>query len=72
MYAAVSTQVARSSRKLLAAVLFAPVVFLTGCATNTETGALTGAGLGAVGGAIIGSAVRRPGRGSASAPPPAA
>jgi hypothetical protein len=65
MYAAESTQVARSSRKLLAALLFAPAVFLTGCATNTETGALTGAGLGAVGGAIIGSAARAPGVGAA-------
>jgi outer membrane lipoprotein SlyB len=48
----------------MAAVLFAPVVFLTGCATNTETGALAGGGIGALGGAIIGSAFHRPGLGA--------
>jgi hypothetical protein len=64
MHAAVSSQVARSSRKLLVAVLFAPAVFLTGCATNTETGALAGGGIGALGGAIIGSAFHRPGLGA--------
>ncbi len=65
MYPANSTPVARPSRKLLSALLFAPALFLTGCANNTETGALTGAGVGALGGAIIGSAVRRPGIGAA-------
>jgi hypothetical protein len=62
---AIPTQVARSSRKFLAALLFVPAVFLTGCATNTETGALAGAGVGGVTGAVIGSAVRRPGVGAA-------
>jgi uncharacterized membrane protein len=65
MHPAISTQVARLSRKLLSALLFAPAVFLTGCASNTETGALAGAGVGALTGAVIGSAVRRPGVGAA-------
>ncbi|HEX5270123.1 MAG TPA: glycine zipper domain-containing protein [Gemmataceae bacterium] len=59
------TQVARSSRKLVAALLVAPVIFLTGCATNTETGALAGGGIGAVTGAIVGGAFHRPGLGAA-------
>jgi uncharacterized membrane protein len=65
MYPMNSTQAARSTRKILSALLFAPAIFLTGCANNTETGALTGAGIGALGGAIIGSAVHRPGVGAA-------
>jgi hypothetical protein len=65
MYPGISAQVARLTRKLVTALLFAPAVFLTGCASNTETGALAGAGVGGITGAIIGSAVRRPGIGAA-------
>jgi uncharacterized membrane protein len=65
MHTAISTQVARSSRKLLAGLLFAPAIFLTGCATNTETGALAGGGIGAVTGAVVGSVFHRPGIGAA-------
>jgi len=64
MYPAFSTQVARLTRKLRAAVFVAPTLFLIGCATNTETGALTGAGVGGVGGAIVGSALHAPGLGA--------
>ncbi|HKI37144.1 MAG TPA: glycine zipper domain-containing protein [Gemmataceae bacterium] len=65
MHPAFVTQVALPLRKLLPALLFAPAVFLTGCATNTETGALTGAGAGAVGGALVGAALHRPALGAA-------
>jgi hypothetical protein len=65
MYPAISTQVFRPARKLFAALLFAPAVFLTGCATNTETGALAGGGIGALTGAVIGGAFHRPGLGAA-------
>jgi outer membrane lipoprotein SlyB len=37
-----------------------PVVFLSGCATNTQTGALAGAGLGGATGAAIGAAAHNP------------
>jgi hypothetical protein len=65
MYAAVPTQVAPSPRKLLGALLLAPALLLTGCANNTETGALAGGGIGAVTGAIVGGAFHRPGLGAA-------
>ena len=54
------TQVARSLRKVLSALIVAPALFLAGCATNTETGAAVGAGTGAVGGAIIGGLAHAP------------
>jgi hypothetical protein len=65
MHTAISTPFARVSPKLLSALLFAPALFLTGCATQTETGALAGAGLGGLGGALIGSAVHAPVAGAA-------
>jgi hypothetical protein len=64
MHPACFKQVAFSLRKLLPALLFGPAVFLSGCATNTETGALAGAGVGTVGGAIVGSALHAPGLGA--------
>jgi hypothetical protein len=65
MHSTNPAQLARPWRKALSALLLAPAVFLTGCATNTETGALAGGGIGALTGAAIGSAVRRPGVGAA-------
>jgi hypothetical protein len=65
MYPAILTQVARSPRKRLAGLLVVPVLFLAGCANNTETGALVGAGAGGLTGAVIGSALHRPGLGAA-------
>ena len=38
----------------------APLLFLSGCATNTQTGALAGAGLGGAAGAAIGAAAHNP------------
>jgi hypothetical protein len=65
MSPATTKQVARILRRSLPALLFAPAVFLTGCATNTGTGALAGGGLGALTGALVGGAVGRPGAGAA-------
>jgi outer membrane lipoprotein SlyB len=65
MHPAVSAPRARFSWKALSALLFTPALFLTGCATQTETGALAGAGLGGLGGALIGSAVHAPVAGAA-------
>jgi hypothetical protein len=60
-----STHFARVSPKALSALLFAPALFLTGCANNTQTGALAGAGLGGLGGAAIGSLAHAPVAGAA-------
>jgi hypothetical protein len=60
MYPVLLTQVARLARALRPALFLAPAVLLTGCATNTETGAAVGAGVGGVGGALIGAAARAP------------
>jgi outer membrane lipoprotein SlyB len=60
MHTATSTPSARTWAKRRLALLFAPAVFLAGCATNTETGALAGAGLGGLGGAAIGSLAHAP------------
>ena len=38
----------------------APLLFVGGCATNTQTGALAGAGIGGAAGALIGSAAHVP------------
>ena len=65
MSTTISTQIARFLPRLTAALVFAPVVLLAGCANNTETGALAGAGIGGLGGAILGSAVRAPVAGAA-------
>jgi hypothetical protein len=65
MHIAIPALFARVSPKRLFALVFAPALFLTGCATQTETGALAGAGLGGLGGALIGSAVHAPVAGAA-------
>jgi len=65
MCTTISTHVARILPRLLSFLVLAPVFLATGCANNTETGALAGAGIGGLGGAIVGSAVRAPVAGAA-------
>jgi outer membrane lipoprotein SlyB len=65
MHTAASTVSGRFSQKVLIGLLFAPAVFLAGCATQTETGALAGAGIGGLGGAAIGSLAHAPVAGAA-------
>lgn len=50
-------------RSALLGVMLVPVT-LSGCATNTGTGALAGGGLGAAAGALIGSATGHAGKGA--------
>ena len=54
-----SSGLTRRGSCLLGAAL-APLVFLSGCATNTGTGAAVGAGVGGVTGAVIGAAAHNP------------
>jgi hypothetical protein len=60
MQSAHNTQAyARRGLRLLGAAL-APLLFVSGCATNTQTGALVGAGTGGVIGGLLGSMAHVP------------
>jgi hypothetical protein len=65
MHTALSVRFARFVPKALSALLLAPALLLTGCATNTETGALAGGGIGGLVGAGLGSLAHAPVAGAA-------